>query len=124
MRKKREVMVVGYVHGRVSQGRARTQAVTQIHTDRHTEHVNRHMGRPCAASLPVVESKPGAKAHASRNAHAATHTHTHARTVFPRGIFPAFAFVSWSAPKEKAGSGAGEVNDTARVTGTALYTSR
>lgn len=81
VRKKREVVGVGGgSHSRVC-----TQAVTQIYPDRHPEHVNRHMGRPCAASLPVVESKPGAKAHASRN----THTRPHTRTVSPRGIFPA-----------------------------------
>lgn len=74
-------------------GRACTQAVTQIHPDRHTEHVNRHMGTPCAASLPVVQSQPGAKAHASRN----THTHS-----FPTGDLSSLAFISWSAPKEKA----------------------
>ena len=58
-----------------SKGRACTRAVTQTQPDRHQERVSRHMGTPCAASLPEVESAPGAKAHASRNTHTAAHTH-------------------------------------------------
>ncbi|XP_032846042.2 uncharacterized protein LOC116961007 [Tyto alba] len=95
--------------GGCSHGKICTQAVTQMYTDSHTEQVNRHMGRPCAASLLVVESKPGAKAHASRNTHTVTHTHS-----FPTGDLSSLAFISWSAQKEKPERGAGEVNDTER----------
>lgn len=117
VRKKREVVGVGGgSHGRVC-----TQAVTQIYPDRHTEHVNRHMGRPCAASLPVVESKPGAKAHASQNAHThtATHTHTHAQFSHGGSFQPCLHFLECSGGKASERSWRGERHRT--VTGMALY---